>query len=218
MGYQNDEIAVIKQSFFKTDENEYAAGDKFLGVYIPEVKKIINTYIKQLTINDLVNLLSSKYNEIRYGALFAISKLYKTTNDTKYVDLYLKYIKYVNNWNLVDISAYNIIGKYAFDNNDLSIIKKFVKSNNLWLKRIAIVSMYYFIKRESFKLPKYIFIRLLNDEHHLIQKAIGWMLREIGKINKSDLISFLTKYRNQIKSITWNYATEHLSKTEKQNL
>lgn len=213
--HKNIEQAKIQYKFFKTNENEYGYGSKFLGVYTNILRNIIKKYIENINLNDIQKLLSSEYNEMKRAGLIALSKLYKGTNDEKYVSFYLKNIKYINNWNLVDISAYNVIGKHVFDNQDNKIIYQFVKSDDLWIKRIAIVAMYYFIKRKSFDLPKYVFSKLLGDDHHLIQKAIGWMIREIYKIDKDEFFLFMNEYHNKMSKITLRYATEKLSSSEK---
>lgn len=216
--HKDKEQAKIKHNFFKTKKGEYGEGSLFLGVYSSTIRDIVKKYISKIKLSDIQKLLVSRYNEIKQAGLIALSKIYKGSNDDLYVNFYLKNIKYINNWNLVDISAYNIIGKHAYDNKDYNLIKKLIKSNDLWTKRIAVVSMYYFIKRDSFALPKYVFSKLLSDKHHLIQKAIGWMIREIYKVNEEEFYLFMNKYHNKMSKITLSYAMEKLSATEKQSI
>lgn len=216
--YKNGKLARDKARFFKTNKGEYAAGDKFVGITVPRLR-LISKKFKNLSLADILMLLKSKYNEYRTIALIFLIDLYARYNNKKYITFYLKNLKFVNNWNLVDISASKLLGHYLYENNlSTKILYKLAKSKNIWYRRIAIVSTYYFIRRNMFydtlKLAKLYF----DDGHHLIHKATGWMLREIGKKNKKVLINFLNMYHYQMPKIMLYYASEHLSSNEKRNI
>jgi len=153
--------------------------------------------------------------------MLLLNKLYETNehNEKEYVKLYLNNLKNINNLNLVDVSAYKILGKFAFNNDSgLKIIRLMITSKNLWYKRIAIISILYFIKNKSLLVPLEIILKSLTDSHHLIQNVAGWMLREIGKISKVVLLEFICENYSIIFGITLSYATEYLSGYEKEKL
>ena len=216
--YKNGKLARAKARFFKTNKGEYAAGDKFVGITVPRLR-LISKKFKNLSLADILILLQSKYNEYRTIALIFLIDLYARYNNKKYITFYLKNLKFVNNWNLVDISASKLLGHYLYENNkSTKFLYKLAKSKNIWYRRIAMGSTYYFIKRNMFydtlKLAKIYF----NDKHHLIHKATGWMLREVGKQNKKVLINFLNMYHYRMPRIMLYYASEHLSSNEKRNI
>ncbi|MDD5606355.1 MAG: DNA alkylation repair protein [Candidatus Pacebacteria bacterium] len=206
--------AKILQRFFKTNPGEYGQGDIFLGIKVPEIRKTIKKY--SLSLQEIEKLLHSKFHEQRLAALFLMIEEFKK-NPEKVFNLYLKNTRHVNNWDLVDVSSYKIIGAYLFDKKR-DILYKLVRSNNIWEKRIAIISTFYFIKNNDFKDTFKISSILLQDNHYLIQKAVGWMLREIGKKNKEILKNFLKKNYQKISKITLCYATEKFSLREKNAL
>lgn len=182
--------------FFKTGKGEYGEGDKFLGVSVPDQRKIAKKY-QDLGLNNIQKLLDSKFHEYRQVALIILTHKYKKAEDKKNIaDFYLKNTKNINNWDLVDISAPKILGDYLLD-KDRSVLYKLAKSKNLWEKRIAILSTYAFIKNGQFDDALKIAEILLNDQHDLIHKAVGWMLREIGNKNQIVEERFLRKhYKN----------------------
>jgi len=205
-----------RHMFFKTGIGEYAAHDKFLGVTVPNLRKISIIY-KNLTLEQIENLLSSEYNEERLLALFILVNHYKKNDLIDKEDIYqfyLKNIKYVNNWNLVDASAHLIIGAHL-ENKERDILLKYCTSNDLWERRISIVATWWFIKQNdlawTFKLAKL----LLSDQHDLMHKATGWMLREAGKKNQPMLIDFLTENYKKMPRTMLRYSIEHLSLEEK---
>lgn len=168
--------------FFKTGPGQYGEDDRFLGVIVPEQRKIAKTY-KDLPLDETVQLLSSPYHECRLTALFIMVGQYqKGTNAQKKLiyDTYLANTKYINNWDLVDSSASYIVGP-QLARNYRSVLVPLARSYNLWERRIAILSCFYYINLGN-PAPAFEIIELLkNDRHDLIQKAVGWMLREIGK-------------------------------------
>ena len=183
---KNPEQAKILQRFFKTGKGEYGEGDIFLGIKVP-VQRIIAKKYTELSFMDLQSLLNSKIHEERLIALIILTNKYKkakkdTAKKRQIFEFYLKNTNNINNWDLVDLSAPNIVGDFSnIDGNE--IIRFLAKSKNLWEKRIAIVSTHAFIKKRIFGETLAVADILIKDEHDLIHKAVGWMLREVGKRN-----------------------------------
>ena len=204
--------AKVLQKFFKTGKGQYGEGDIFLGIKVPVQRGICKRY-GNLTIKDIQELLNSKIHEHRLCALFALVSRYKKANKIekgRIFNFYLKNAKKINNWDLVDLSAPYIVGNYLLEDSQLKkILEKLAKSKNLWEKRIAIVSTYSFIKNnkhlEDVLNISYI---LLKDKHDLIHKAVGWMLRELGKKDLEALECFIRSYYKDIPRTTLRYAIE----------
>jgi 3-methyladenine DNA glycosylase AlkD len=168
--------------FFKTGKGEYGEGDVFIGVTVPQVRKVVKKYIA-LPLTEIENLLCSKEHEFRLAALLLlVARISKASSQERAQihALYLKRIVWVNNWDLVDSSAEYVVGAYLEDRSK-KLLTTLARSKNLWERRIAIIATFYNIKRgayqETFRIAKI----LLNDPHDLIHKAVGWMLREVGK-------------------------------------
>ena len=215
------EKAAQLQGFFKTLKGEYAEGDKFWGVVVPKQRAIAKKYYEKITLGGITQLLKSVYHEVRHTALLMLVDKMEKAKDAKkqkaIVENYLKNIDYVNNWDLVDTSAPNILGKYLFD-KDKSLLYELAASNNLWKQRIAIMSTFYFIKQNHFEDTLAISEMLMDDSaHDLIQKSIGWMLREIGKRDVDMEKEFLNKYAATMPRITLRYALEHFCDEDKQH-
>lgn len=199
--------------FFKTGKGDYSEHDQFLGVRVPDLRKIAKIFI-ELPLNELKQLLSSPYNEERLLALLImVDKYHKKSLKKEIFEFYLENLKYVNNWNLVDISAHLIIGSYLQDKPKDFLIT-LASSNILWERRIAIVATWWFIKQGDLKYTIKIAELLLNDKEDLIHKATGWMLRELGKKDSKLLQSFLTNHKKTIPRTMLRYAIEKFS-TEK---
>lgn len=194
--------------FFKTGKGQYGEGDVFIGVTVPEQRAIAKKYIN-LDLSEVVKLLQNKIHECRLTALFILVGKYKTNikESKKIVDLYLKNTKYINNWDLVDSSAPYILGHYLL-NKDKNILYKFAKSKNLWQRRISILSTAWFIKEGVFDDTLKISEILLKDKEDLIHKAVGWMLREVGKKSLKTELSFLDKHAPQMPRTMLRYAIE----------
>ena len=209
----NPEKAKIHQKFFKTGKGQYGEGDIFLGITVPEQRKIAKKY-QDLSIAQTIELLNSKIHEHRLTSLFIMIHHYEKTRYKKIFNLYLKNTKQINNWDLVDSSAPNIVGNFLLDKNK-SVLYKLAKSKNLWEKRISIISTYEFIKNNQFEDTLKISEILLNDEHDLIHKAVGWMLREVGKKNKNVLELFLTPRYKKMPRTMLRYAIEKFPQEER---
>ncbi len=209
--------AEVSARFFKTKPGEYGAGDIFIGLTVPDCRLIAKKYI-HLTFTEIEKLLTSKIHEERLIALLILVSQYQSSNKddkTKIFKFYLSHTKCINNWDLVDISADKIIGDYLY-NKPLSTLKKLAKSKNLWEKRIAIIATFNFIKQGQAE-PTYSLVTILiKDQHDLIHKACGWMLREAGKrVSLVDLKIFLNKYLDIMPRTMLRYAIEHFPEIER---
>ncbi|MFH1289741.1 MAG: DNA alkylation repair protein [Patescibacteria group bacterium] len=212
----NSKKAGTHSRFFKTGKGEYGEGDIFLGVVVPEQRKISKKY-ENLSLPDLQKLLSSKIHEYRFIALCILVLKYKKVTEVekeKIVDFYLKNTKNINNWDLVDSSAHCILGNYLLE-KDKSILYKLAKSRNLWERRIAIISSFEFIKNNKFKDTLNLSEILLFDEHDLIHKAAGWMLREVGKRDLKVEEKFLKKHYKKMPRTMLRYAIEKFNKEKR---
>lgn len=180
----NDEKAAYLPKFFQAFEGGYGEGDRFLGVVVPDQRKVAREYYKVVSIKDIEELLNEPYHEYRLTALFMMVYKFEKAKDKKekeeIVNTYLNNIVAVNNWDLVDSSAPQILGPFLWDKNR-GILYEMAQTQDLWKQRIAIMSTFYFIKQGEFNDTLKIAKMLLNHEHDLIHKAVGWMLREIGK-------------------------------------
>jgi 3-methyladenine DNA glycosylase AlkD len=203
------EKAGILARFFKTGKGEYGEGDIFLGVTVPEQRKIAKKYY-DATLSDLHRLLASRTHEHRLVSLLVLIEKYKKADDTgrkEYADFYLAHLSQVNNWDLVDLSAGHILGEHLLD-KDRTVLFKLAESRNLWERRIAIISTFAFIKKNEFEDTLKIAQLLLRDSHDLIHKAVGWMLREVGKRNPAVEESFLKRYHKEMPRTMLRYAIE----------
>jgi len=205
------------RAFYKTGVGEYAEHDQFIGVSVPELRKIAKDF-KRLQIDDVQRLLKSSVNEERLLALFVLIDQYHhqaalAEKETLY-RFYLQKLKYVNNWNLVDASAHLIIGAHLFS-TDKSMLLTLAKSQIMWERRIAMVATLYFIRNNqlewTFKIAKV----LLHDTHDLIHKAVGWMLREAGKRDERQLIAFLNIHARAMPRTMLRYAIEKFDESQR---
>lgn len=214
----NPEKALLLQGFFKTGEGQYGEGDLFLGITVPQQRTIAKSF-KELPLTEIETLLHEHFHECRLTALIILVNRFKKTKtdaDRKLiVDLYLRNTAYINNWDLVDLSACYILGEYLLD-KDRSLIYRLAESDSLWEQRIAVLTTFTFIRNEDFADNLLIAEMLLNHKHDLMHKAIGWMLREIGKRNKSVLVDFLMQYSIQMPRTMLRYAIEKFPEEERQ--
>lgn len=214
----NPEKAWFLQRYFKTGKGEYAEGDKFLGITVPLQRKAAKKYCS-LGLEEIEKLLSSEVHEHRFtGLLILVSKYEKGEEKErrKIVAFYLKNRKRVNNWDLVDTSAPYILGDWLLD-KDRSVLYKLAKAKTIWDRRIAIMSTYAFIKKDNFKDTLKLARTLLSDKHDLIHKAVGWMLREVGKKSKVTLKNFLDKQCKSMPRTTLRYAIERFPKEDQKH-
>jgi len=203
------EVAKTMQWFFKTGKGDYGEGDIFAGLKVPAQRKLAKEF-KDLSLNDIKVLLGSPVHEERLISLFILISKYESGDEKekeKIFSFYLKNRKSVNNWDLVDLSAPKIMGKHLVE-KDKSLLIKLATSKNLWERRISILSTHEFIRNGKFDTTFKISKILINDKHDLIHKAVGWMLREIGKKNISAEEKFLKNSYKKMPRTMLRYAIE----------
>jgi 3-methyladenine DNA glycosylase AlkD len=212
----NKEKAKILSGFFKAGKGQYGEGDIFLGIQIPEQRKIAKKFANT-EFPEIGKLLDDPVHECRMTALIIlIDKYSKSGYDEKekIAEFYLRKTSRINNWDLVDISAHKIIGDFYFNRNR-DILYRLAGSSNLWEQRIAVISTYYFIKRNDFREIIAFSEMLINHKHDLMHKATGWMLREAGKMDISILRNFLDRHHKAMPRTMLRYAIEKLSEAER---
>ena len=205
----NKEIAEHSQKYFKTGKGEYGEGDIFLGIRNPLLRKLVKKY-RGVSIGEASELLKSQFHEERLFSLFLLIDIFKRANeeDKKTIfTLYLNNTKFINSWDLIDASAEHIVGAYLLT-RDKKPIYRLARSKNLWERRISIMSTFHFIRHNEFTDTLNIAEILLNDEEDLIHKAVGWMLREIGKRDIESEEGFLKKYYKSMPRTMLRYAIE----------
>ena len=202
--------AIALARFFKTSKGEYGEGDRFLGITVPEQRKLAKKFVS-LSFDYLEELLQTDIHEYRLTALLILTYQFPKADlaqRAEIVTFYLHHTRWINNWDLVDVSCRQILGVYLLD-QDRSILYQLARSPNLWEQRITIVSTLEFIKHEQFTDTLQIAIILLNHRHDLIHKAVGWMLREVGKQDRQVLVEFLDRHYQQMPRTMLRYAIEH---------
>ncbi len=201
--------------FFKLGKGEYGEHDIFLGLSLPDIRQIVKKYKKTVELNDLQELITCPFHEVRSTAvLLAVELFAKSKSDEerqKIVEFYLHHLNYINNWDLIDISVHKILGVYCCEQNDYQILYNLANTDHLWSKRAAIVANWHIIKQGQFEPIKKITLSLCKDKEDLIHKALGWMLREMGKKNLQELLNFLNSYAPELPRTTLRYAIERLS-------
>jgi len=213
----NPQKARLLQGFFKTGKGEYGEGDIFLGVMVPETRKTAIKF-KNISLKDIGELLKSKFHEERLCALLLLVHNYEKHKEKReeIYNFYLKNTKYINNWDLVDLSCHKILGEYLKD-KDKSVLYKLAISHNIWERRIAIISTARFIYYHNFQDTVDISEILLKDKQDLIHKAVGWMLREMGKRDITSLIKFLNKHYKEMPRTMLRYAIEKLPEKQRKH-
>jgi len=212
----NKEIAEHSQRFFKTGKGEYGESDIFLGIRVPVLRKLVNKY-RGISLEEVSKLLHSKFHEERLLAVLMLVQLFKTGGDDgqkQIYNLYLDNIEFINNWDIVDISAGNIVGAYLHQ-KDKALLYRLVYADNLWERRISIISTFYFIRQNEFDDTLKIAEILLNDKEDLIQKAVGWMLREVGKREIEIEEEFLQEHYMKMPRTMLRYAIEKFPETKR---
>ena len=211
------EIAATSQRFFKTGPGEYGEGDKFIGIRVPVLRKLTKDYL-DLPIKEITILLQSPVHEERLFALLLLVRISSKADETlkkKFYELYLKNTEFINNWDLVDSSAEHIVGAYLKDRRRAPLYR-LAKSTDLWERRIAIMATFHFIKHKDFSDTLKIAKILLLDRHDLIHKAVGWMLREIGKRDLSTEEDFLKQHYKNMPRTMLRYAIEKFPESKRQ--
>ncbi len=214
--FARSEKAALLQRFFKTGPGQYGEGDKFLGVMVPQARRVVQEF-HDAPLAEVVKLLSSPWHEDRLCALLLLVDQFERGDDPlrkKIYTLYLKNTRHINNWDLVDLSAPKIVGPYL-EGRSRTLLYRFVRSKNLWERRIAILATFPYIRRCDFTEALSLSEKLLADEEDLMHKAVGWMLREVGKKDVSVLEGFLRKHYQRIPRTTLRYAIERFPEAKR---
>lgn len=208
--YGDSDKAEFLPRFFKTGPGDYGEGDRFIGVTVPNQRKVAKRHAKAASLSDISDLLAEPVHEHRLTAIFMlVYKFEKASEQEKsdIVDMYLSQTANVNNWDLVDSSADKILGVYLLD-KDRSILYQLAESPNLWEQRIAVIATFAFIRKNQFNETLNLAERLLDHKHDLIHKAVGWMLREVGKRDFAVEYDFLSKHYSKMPRTMLRYAIE----------
>ncbi len=207
--YADKSDALALQRFFKTGPGEYGEGDQFLGVRVPATRCVARNY-RDLPLSDILTLLHSTLHEERFLSLIIlIQKYQKGTPDeqAEIYGIYLSHTRHINNWDLVDTSAEYIVGTYL-RNRSRKPLYELARSESLWERRISIIATFHFIKNNEFDETLKVARMLIHDSENLIHKAVGWMLREVGKRNRNTEESFLKKHYQRMPRTMLRYAIE----------
>lgn len=210
--------ASVSRRFFKTAEGEYGFGDVFIGIRVPELRKLVKQY-KDTALPDVETLLSSEIHEVRLFALFLlVAQFTRKKPDMKdeIYQLYLRNTQTINNWDLVDSSAYQIVGAFL-QGRDKAPLYKLVQSECLWERRISMIATFYFIKQKQFEDALAIAELLLEDKEDLMHKAVGWMLREVGNRDGVAERNFLKLHYKNMPRTMLRYAIEKFPEQERQD-
>lgn len=197
------------QRFFKTGKGDYGEGDRFLGVVVPDQRKIAKEY-RDLPLTEVQKLVESEFHEERLTGFLILTYKYEKADERtrrKIYDFYYKNRRYSNNWDLVDVIAPKIMGAYLL-NKKRDVLYRLARSKSLWDRRIAMISCFAFIQRSDFTDSLKIAEMLVRDEHDLIHKAVGWALREVGKKDAETERAFLRKFHSMMPRVMYRYATE----------
>ena len=215
-GLANSTQAAFLQRFFKTGPGEYAEGDRFRGIKVPVLRRLARGY-ESLGRADVLKLLKSPWHEDRLVALLILARQFggaSVKEQQEIYQLYLDHTRYINNWDLVDVTVAHIVGAWLVD-RDPAMLFKLAASQSLWERRIAIVATHAFIRRNYFEITLQVAKKLLDDPHDLIHKAAGWMLRELGKRDVGVLQRFLDQHQDRMPRTMLRYAIERLPSSER---
>ena len=215
----NPKDAVFLQRFFKTGPGQYGAGDVFLGVRVPAARAIVRRH-RDLPMEDRLKLLRSKYHEERLVALLLLIHAYERADEKRKARIcrdYLANTKFINNWDLVDCSAEHIVGPELGKSVSQAKLARLARSTLLWDRRIAMLATFYWIKQNEFGPALRMAELLLHDDQDLMHKAVGWMLREIGKRDRAVLVRFLRRHCRTMPRTALRYSIEHFPERERKN-
>ena len=214
---EDPDRASSSKRFFKTGPGEYGEGDLFRGIRVPMLRKLAKEY-QSLTLSEIDRLLRSAYHEDRSLALLILVRFYlkgdESVKETTF-DWYLKNTQFINNWDLVDCSAADIVGAFLWD-KDRDVLYRLARSSNLWERRIAIIATLYFIRRGDFSETLKLAEVFLAEREDLIHKAVGWMLREVGNQNMNIEEEFLRSHYQRMPRVMLRYAIEKFPEPRRQ--
>ncbi|HOO94177.1 MAG TPA: DNA alkylation repair protein [Proteiniphilum sp.] len=211
------ERATHSSYFFKTGKGQYGEGDRFIGCKVPETRKVASLY-RATPQRELEKLLADPLHECRLCALVILVSQFRKADDAtrrEIVDFYLSHTDRINNWDLVDLSCYHIVGEWLKDKEDRSLLYRLAESELLWDQRIAMVSTLAFIRINDFNDTLRLSEMFLTHSHDLMHKATGWMLREVGKRDEQALTGFLDRFHRVMPRTMLRYAIERLTSEQK---
>lgn len=216
----NPAKAVFLPKYFKVIPGGYGEGDSFMGISVPEQRVVAQVFYKEISLEELSELMKDRFHELRATALFMLvykyEKLKEDTDRKKYVDFYLAHLDGINNWDLVDSSCPQILGHY-FYKREKALFYELADSGNLWKQRISMLSSLYWIKKGEFSDALTLAEKLLNHPHDLMHKAVGWMLREIGNQDFETEYEFLRKHYQSMPRTALRYAIEKFPEEMRQD-
>ena len=210
-------VAEHSQRFFKTGPGEYGEGDQFRGIRVPVLRKLAREF-KSLSLDETVKLLHSKWHEQRLLALLMMVNRFARADEIGKKEVYSAYLEnmpWINNWDLVDTTCMHIVGGWLYPRKR-TVLYDLAQSEVLWERRIAIIASFYFIKQGDFSDTLKLSKQLLNDSHDLMHKAVGWMLREVGKRDLQVEEQFLKEYYNDMPRTMLRYAIEKFPEDRRQ--
>lgn len=215
--HSNYNLAQHHAGFFRTAVGQYGEGDLFYGLKVPDIRSIAKKYFKNTNLTEINELIKNPFHEVRLAAMIIL--IFKFNNSSaeekeQIFNLYLNSVDYINNWDLVDISAPHIVGAFLFDKNT-DKLWTLAKSNHLWSQRISVIATFYFIKQGEFTATLELSEYFLTHKHDLMHKAAGWMLREVGKRDIKVLYEFLDKFHKIMPRTMLRYSIEKFSKQER---
>lgn len=219
---RDDQQAAVLSSFFKTGPGQYGEGDVFLGVKVPQTREVVKRHWRHCTFDDLGECLQSEYHEVRLAALLVLVQVFQHAKkdpelQKQCVVFYLSHTLYINNWDLVDLSCYEILGAWLLDKPDRHLLYDLARhEDSLWEQRIAMVSCMKFVRNDQFDDCLAIADFLLHHSHDLIHKAVGWLLREVGKRNRQVLVDYLAPRYRTMPRTTLRYAIERFESATRQ--
>lgn len=216
-----EEKRLFYPRYFKAGKGEYAEGDEFIGVSVPDQRKVAKFFSGLVQLSEIFLLLQSEVHEHRLCALFMLVGKFEKSKDQRQreeiVNFYLEHLAYVNNWDLVDSSCYKLLGVYCYHEEIQDLLLDLAEQKSMWSHRVAVVATLYFIKQGCFDLTLKLVRTHMNHKHDLMQKANGWMLREIGKKDEEVLLEFLTQHYSTMPRTTLRYSIERLDEPIRQS-
>lgn len=211
----DDEKKRVLPRFFKTGKGEYGEGDKFIGVIVPDTRKVAGKF-KEISFEVIEALLESEWHECRLLALLVLKERYRKSPD-RTVSFYLSHTRGINNWDLVDLSAPYILGDYLVSRTDRKVLYDLARSSDIWKQRIAVVSTLMLIRNDQFDDTVRLAEMFIGTKHDLIQKSTGWMLREVGKRNQGILLGFLVEHKDAMPRTMLRYAIEKFPEEQRKH-
>ncbi len=207
--------AAVLRGFFKTGKGEYGEGDEFLGLRVPQTRALVKRFWKETDWKDLETLFASRWHEARLAAALVLVEKFERAEEEKtrgeVFRFYVKHLPRCNNWDLIDLSVYKILGAYLYEKKDSRWFDRLARSENLWEQRAAVVGTMYWVKRGKFGPTLSLAEFFLMHKHDLMHKACGWLLREVGKKDEKVLCLFLDRFYRQMPRTMLRYALEKLN-------